>query len=136
MKYFGIRYTERRCVVIIGHPSTVKNFENNAALLGFQNKTVTPYHLQANGMVEKFNTMLGKIIKSSKALGKNWKQEMQRFLRNYRSTPHTTTGKSPAHVLFRHRNFRTRILELTIALPDEDFRETDYRNKMKIKKYG
>ena len=105
-----------------GSPFNSKEFRDFAAFLGFENKTVTHYP-QANGMVEKFNTMRGKIIKSSKALGKNWKQEMQRFLRNYRSTPHTTTGKSPAHVLFSHRNFRTRIPELTIALPDEDFRE-------------
>ena len=118
-----------------GSPFNSKEFRDFAAFLGFENKTVTPYYPQANGMVEKFNTMLGNIIKSSKALGKNWKQEMQRFLQNYRSTPHTTTGKSPAHVLFSHRNFRIRIPELTTALPDEDFRKTDYRNKMKIKKY-
>ena len=91
--------------MIMCQPLTVKKIRDFAAFLGFEHKTVTPYYPQANGMVEKFNT----IIKSSKALMKNWKQEMQRFLRNYRSTPHTTAGKAPAHVfciLFFVQEFR------------------------------
>lgn len=39
---------------------------------------------------------LGKAIKTANIEGKNWKQEMFTYLRNYRVTPHSTAGQSPA----------------------------------------
>ena len=35
--------------------------------------------------------------------GKNWRQELQRFLLNYRSTPHATTKIPPCELLFNRK---------------------------------
>ena len=64
--------------------------------LGFTHRNVTPYWPRANGEVERFMCTVKKVIKN-----KTWKQEMYKFLRNYRATPHTSTNKtSPATTLF------------------------------------
>ena len=55
--------------------------------------------------------MIGKVLHTTNAEHKNWKQELYKFLRNYRATPHTTTGKSPAERMFPSREFKTRILD-------------------------
>ena len=39
---------------------------------------------------------LGKAIRTARAEQKDWQKELNNFLRNYRSTPHSSTGKSPA----------------------------------------
>ena len=44
---------------------------------------------RGNGNAESVMKPLGKVIKTSMLEGKNWRQELQRFLLNYRSTPHT-----------------------------------------------
>ena len=36
--------------------------------------------------------------------GKDWKDEVGKYLVAYRSTPHTTSGVSPAEVLFGRKN--------------------------------
>jgi hypothetical protein len=43
---------------------------------------------------------------------KNWKQDLELFLflQNYRATPHSTTGVSPAELLFGRK--------LTVKLPE------------------
>jgi hypothetical protein len=43
---------------------------------------------------------LEKIGTTSAIEGKNWKQELFKFLRNYRVTPHSTTGVPPAETMF------------------------------------
>ena len=45
------------------------------------------------------------------AEGKPWQQELQKYLLAYRSTPHTTTGVSPAEQLYG-RKIRTKMPEL------------------------
>ena len=47
--------------------------------------------------------LIGKLIKTSTLEGKNWRQELQRFLLNYRSTPHVTTKIPPCELLFNRR---------------------------------
>ena len=43
---------------------------------------------------------LGKALKTAKIEGRPWKQELDRFLLQYRTTPHTTTGVPPTELLF------------------------------------
>ena len=52
------------------------------------------------GQAENFMKLLNKAIKTATVEGKSWRQELYKFLRNYRATPHVTTGKSPAELLF------------------------------------
>ena len=70
-----------------------------------------------------------------------WKQELYSFLRNYRATPHSTTGVPPATALFG-RPLRTRLPEF----PDPDdsitpfdheaMQKTDSQAKSNMKSYA
>ena len=63
--------------------------------MGFKTDQTTPYHPQANGLVEKFNGSIVNMIHGAIAEQKDPKMEVYMFLSNYRNTPHDTTGKCP-----------------------------------------
>ena len=65
---------------------------------------------------------------------KNPRQELYKFLRNYRSTPHTSTGKSPAEALFG-RQIKTRLPQFMKESEDEGMRKKDKESKANQKKY-
>lgn len=69
---------------------------------------VTPFWPQANSEVERFNRTIGKAIRTAHTEGKDWRTEIHTFLLNYRARPHSTTGVSPAKLMYR-RNRRTKI---------------------------
>ncbi|CAB3981066.1 Uncharacterized protein K02A2.6, partial [Paramuricea clavata] len=69
--------------------------------------TSTPLWPQGNGDVERQNHTLLKSMRIAYAAGKDWRKELNKFLMAYRTTPHTTTGASPAKLLFG-REFRTK----------------------------
>ena len=73
------------------------------AALGIEWKPSTPLWPQGNGNAESVMKPLGKVIKTSMLEGKNWRQELQRFLFNYRSTPHATTTIPPRELLFNRK---------------------------------
>ena len=49
------------------------------------------------------NRTISKIIKCAYTEGNDWKTALDQFLLMYRTTPHTTTGISPAAALFKHQ---------------------------------
>ena len=61
--------------------------------------TVMSLWPQANGGVERCMPMLKKVIQSAH-VEKNRKQELYKFLRNYRATSHSRTGVTPAEAMF------------------------------------
>ena len=61
---------------------------------------------------------------------------MYRFLRNYRATPHSTTGKSPSELMFSNRPYRTRLPEIKSTYEDTVIREKDRKAKEKMKMYA
>ncbi|MCG8432279.1 MAG: hypothetical protein MJA29_14065, partial [Candidatus Omnitrophica bacterium] len=69
--------------------------------------------------------------------GQPWKQELQKFLRQYRATPHSTTNVSPFEAL-TGRKMRTQLPQVTFEspLPDSDIRENDNKQKAKMKAYA
>jgi len=75
-----------------GPPFNGEEFAKFARVLGFKHRKVTPLWPRANGEVERFVKTLKKCIKAAKAEGRNWRKELQAILRNYRTTPHATTG--------------------------------------------
>ncbi|XP_020600787.1 uncharacterized protein K02A2.6-like [Orbicella faveolata] len=77
-----------------------------------QHRTSTPLWPQANGEVERQNRSLFKTLKIAQAEKKDLKVEMRKFLTAYRTTPHNSTGVSPAKLLF-NREIRSKIPELT-----------------------
>ena len=130
---------------IFGIPSVLKTdngpafksheFAQFAQYLGFKHRKITPLWPRANGEVENFNKTLGKAIKVAAAENKNWKQEMHKFLRNYRATPHCTTKIAPAKALFGE-NIKTRLPEIVIPEDDDVTCENDLKAKQKMKIYA
>ena len=108
-------------------------FAQFADYLGFRQRRVTPLWPEANGEVEGFMKTFGKVLR----ITSNWKQQMYQFLRNYRATPHCTTGVAPATALFR-RPIRIK-LPCPVAVPCESnlkpalMREHDAHQKLKMK---
>lgn len=56
------------------------------------------------------------------------------FIRNYRATPHTTTGKAPAELLFK-RSIRVRLPECTVPEMDDQLRGRDAEQKAMMKRH-
>ena len=76
-----------------------EEFRQFSIQLGFKHRRITPLRPQANSHVERFTSPLQKAIKTSVIEGKNYKQEINTFLRNYRACTHPSTGISPAEIM-------------------------------------
>ena len=75
----------------------------------------------------------GKVLRTTA----HWKQDMYQFLRNYRATPHCTTGVTPATALFG-RPIRTKLPNPVVVTNGEShdpvaMRQRDAHQKLKIK---
>ena len=68
--------------------------------LGINLKFSTPLWPQVNAEAERFMQPLAKALKTAKIAHRPWQQELQRFLLQYRTTPHCSTGVPPAELLF------------------------------------
>ena len=120
-----------------GAPFNSEMFTNYCKFMGIEHHTITPLHPRANGLVENFNRMVNKVIRTSTIERKCWKQELYKFLRNYRATPHVTTGKYPADLLFQTRPYRVRLPELSsFQTDDSEIRERDAKKKSQAKQYA
>ena len=75
-----------------------KDFTKNN---GIRHVTSAPYHPASNGLAERaVQTFKESMKKSSQG---SIETRLSRFLFPYRTTPHTTTGTSPAELLFNRR---------------------------------
>ena len=83
-----------------GPPFNGSEFRNFAEYLGFRHRKITPLWPKANAESERFMRTVEKTVRAVQIENKCWKQEIFKFLRNYRATPHCTTGKSPFEMLF------------------------------------
>ena len=92
-----------------GPPYNSFEFEQFSKYMGFKHGPKIPLAPWTNGMVENFNHNLKKLLMTSKLQQANWRKELQTLLTAYRGTPHSTTGYSPAEVLFNGRQYRTRL---------------------------
>lgn len=115
-----------------------KLFEDYLTDNCIKHRAVTPLHPAANGEVERQNRSLMKRIRIAQAESKDWKKEIRKYLFAYRTTPHSTTGVSPAELMFR-RKLRTKLPQvenLQKNVFDEEMRDKDvyskYRNKLYV----
>ncbi|XP_033126935.1 uncharacterized protein K02A2.6-like, partial [Anneissia japonica] len=83
-----------------GPPFNGSDFSKYMQLLGIKFTPCTPKWPQGNAEVERFNQPLMKAIQAATIEDRKWQQEIQRFLLQYHSTPHSTTEVSPAELLF------------------------------------
>ena len=118
-----------------GPQFTSAEFSTYLSNCGIVHRKVTPYWPQANSEVERFNRTVEKSIRAANVEGKNWKEELDVL----RSTPHCTTGKPPAVLLFG-RNIRNKIPVPPTSTPADDIpvtvRQHDRERKEKIKSYA
>jgi hypothetical protein len=88
--------------------------------------------------LENFMKPLTKAIRSAHHDNKDWKGEIFKFLLNYRATPHATTGKCPAELLY-NRTVGTKLPQCTTenTMPvHQEVKERDTRLKKKMKEYA
>lgn len=85
-----------------GPPFNSQKFAEFCKDRGIHHRKITPLWPEANGIVERFMRTLSKIIRTAAIEKKDWKEEVETFLANYRLTPHPATGVSPADLMFRH----------------------------------
>ncbi|XP_048774395.2 uncharacterized protein K02A2.6-like [Ostrea edulis] len=110
-----------------------EEFKGYLDLNGIKHIRTTPYWPQGNGEVERQNRTLLKAIKAANAERKDWRRELPKFLLAYRTTPHSTTGKSPAELLY-NRKIHTKLPEMSKRIDHQELRETDARQKFKFKR--
>ena len=104
---------------------------------GIQHRKSPPLWPQANGEVKGQNRTLLKSLKVAEAEGKKWKDELEKFLLAYRTTPHSSTGATPAFLMFG-RELKTKLPELrpNKSVLDESIRDRDWNQKLASKMYA
>ena len=84
-------------------PFQSADFKKFALHFGFSHRKITPYWPRGNGECERFMRTSSKTIKSSIIERHSYQQQLHVFLRNYRPTPHPSTGVPPVTLMFnRH----------------------------------
>ena len=122
--------------------AVVRKFAESGLTFNFENTKGVPYWPQSNGEVESFNETMMKAIKIAKIEKKHWKEELQNFLFQYRTTPHTVTGVSPAEMLMGQK-LRNELPKMQMRAEPMDelqwqmqIRERDARRKRYEKEYA
>lgn len=82
-----------------GSPFQSLDLKKWLEMMGIKHRRITPLWPKANSEAERFMRTLGKALKAAVIASGSWKQDLFRFLRHYRATPHSTTAKSPAEML-------------------------------------
>ena len=123
-----------------GTPFNSHAFANFARHMGFTHRKVTPKWPRANAQAESFNKPLMKAIRAANVEGKSWKQELYKFLRQYRSTPHSSTKLTPYQLMFA-RSPRTKLPEINKKQKLQDAtnqqaKKNDQEAKHKMKEYA
>ncbi|XP_055306981.1 uncharacterized protein K02A2.6-like [Sitodiplosis mosellana] len=98
----------------------------------------TPYWPQQNGEVERQNRSILKRLIISQNTHKDWHKELQDYLLMYRSTPHSTTMKTPTELMFG-RTINDKLPQIADNLPfelDEETRDRDKTKKQQGKEYA
>ena len=84
-----------------GRPFISDLIQNTCKQFGIRQKTISPYHSQSNGLVERFNRTIDSILKKRNIEEKkNWPDFLPAAIFAYRSIKQATTGQSPFFLLY------------------------------------
>ena len=114
-----------------------EEFEDFLNKHDIEHRKSPPLWPQANGEVERQNRTLLKSLKVAEVDGKRWQDELNEFLLAYRTTPHSSTGATPAYLMFG-RELKTKLPELrpNKSVLDENIRDRDWNHKLTSKLYA
>jgi len=115
-----------------GSPFQSHEFRRYCESMGIRHRKITPYWPRANAEAERFMKTLNKFIRASVADRHDWGKDLNKFLCNYRATPHSTTNVAPAECMFS-RNIRTKLPEVPIYHDDDDMQFRDMMAKARMK---
>ena len=105
---------------------TSAEFDKFVRRNGIKYLTIVPYHPATNGLAEKAVQTVKTALKKA-TTGTSLETRISRFLFQYRLTPHTTTGVSPAKLLMN----RTPHSRLDLLHPDVSSRVRDRQGTQK-----
>lgn len=113
-----------------------EQFEHYLEENGIMHRKTTPLWPSANGQIERINSSILKRIRIAEAEKRNWKTDLDTYMLMYRSSPHATTGVSPAELLYG-RKIRSKIPQLQeYRSQDSEIRDRDCERKEKGKVYS
>ena len=115
-----------------GPPFNSESFQTFATQLGFTHRRITPEWPRANGEAERLMKTLEKAIRTAVIQDKTLKQELFTFLRQYRATPHSTTGRSPSELL-NGRKLKSTLPRVQYDEVSPEIRQADATRKEKMK---
>ncbi|PAA80730.1 hypothetical protein BOX15_Mlig030312g1 [Macrostomum lignano] len=86
-----------------GPPLSSQAFKEFLSSNGVQHRLITPYNPAANGVTERVNRSINKIVRIASIEPSDWRAALQDWLEAYRNTPHTSTGATPAELMFQRQ---------------------------------
>ncbi|XP_033729473.1 uncharacterized protein K02A2.6-like [Pecten maximus] len=102
-----------RLVTDNGPQFVSEEFQQFMRFNAIRHTTSAPYHPRTNGLAERLVQTFKQAMKASRKDGGTLNKKLSNFLLAYRSTPHTTTNETPAH-LFLGRSLQTRLSLVTL----------------------
>ena len=113
-----------------------QEFNEFCKVKGIKHLKIAPYHPSSNGAAERsvqtFKTVLKNIIDGKVVIDLD--STLSRFMLSYHTTPHSTTGISPAELLF-NRKLNTRLNfvkpKLSSIINEQQQKFKDFNNRSK-----
>ena len=108
--------------------------------LGIIHQKITQWP-EANGEAQSFIHVLKQVTTAAQVERIPWQQQLWPFLRNYRATPLSTTGKAPAEVLYGH-NIKTQLPHIKMPasqsspIQDETIHANHTQAQTNMKRYA
>ena len=102
-----------------GPPFQSEKFSTFLSNMGIDHKKGIPLSPESNGEVERTNSTILKAVRIAHVQSKDWMRTVEEFLFDYRTTPHTVTGQTPAKSLMG-RELRSRIPKISRAPPESE----------------
>ena len=86
-----------------GPPFNSHDMEVYAAKRGFHHQGIEPEQPSSNGLAKNFLRMLLKLAHTAIIDHEDPREAVHRYLLSYRATPHSSTGFSPAELLYNRK---------------------------------